>query len=117
MTRGERTVLKLTKKYETARPEARPIVTAYLTEAEFAVFAALPAAAMRKRRYRLPVDGQAWSLDLLEGALAGLELIEAEASDEAALAALAPPPWVIREVTHDASFQCGALAQTNAIPE
>jgi CYTH domain-containing protein len=117
MMRGERTVLKLTKKYETARPEARPIVTAYLTEAEYAVFAVLPAVAMRKRRYRLPVGSQIWSLDLFEGALAGLELVEAEASDEAALAALVPPPWAAREITHDPRYQCGSLAQTNAIPE
>ena len=117
MTRGERTVLKLTKKYETARPEARPIVTAYLTEAEYAVFAALPALAMRKRRYRLPIDGQTWSLDLFEGALVRLELVEAEVSDEAALAALVPPPWVAREITRDPRYQCGSLAQTNAIPE
>jgi CYTH domain-containing protein len=117
MSRGGRTVLKLTKKYETERPEARPIVTAYLTEMEFDVFAALPAFPMRKRRYHLPIDDRTWSLDLFEGALAGLELVETEAPDEAALAALVPPPWATKEVTHDARYQCGALAQTKAIPE
>lgn len=117
MTRGERKVLKLTKKYETTRPEARPIVTAYLTEAEYAVFAALPAVAMTKRRYRLPIDGQSWSLDLFEGALAGLELVEAEAADEATLNALVPPPWATWEITHDPRYQCGSLAKTNLIPE
>jgi len=118
MTRsGGWTACKLTKKYETDRPEARPIVTTYLTEAEYTVFAVLPAHPMRKRRYHFPVDGRYWSLHLFEGPLAGLELVEVEAPDEAALAALVPPPWAAKEVTHDPRYQCGALAQTLAIPE
>jgi CYTH domain-containing protein len=117
MTRGARTVHKLTKKYETGRPEARPIVTAYLTGPESAVFAALPARVLIKQRYSLPLAGRWWSLDRFEGALAGLELVEAEAADAVALAALVPPPWATKEVTQDARYQCGALAQTLAIPE
>ena len=117
MARGARTVLKLTKKYDAPQPRARPIVTAYLTEAEHAVFAALPARVLIKRRFCLAVDDQEWSLDLFDGPLAGLELLEAEAADEAALAALVPPAWTVKEVTHDPRYQCGALAQTLAIPE
>jgi CYTH domain-containing protein len=108
---------KLTKKYETDRPEARPIVTTYLTEAEYTLFAALPAHPMRKRRYHFPIKGRYWSLDLFEGPLEGLELVEIEAPDEAALGALVPPVWATKEVTHDARYQCGALAQSHAIPE
>jgi CYTH domain-containing protein len=108
---------KLTKKYETARPEARPIVTAYLTEAEYALLSALPAQPMRKTRHHLRLDDHWWSLDVFEGELAGLEIVEAEAADEAALAALVPPPWAAKEVTHDARYPCGALARSNAIPE
>jgi CYTH domain-containing protein len=108
---------KLTKKYECDDPSARPIVTAYLTAAEHASLAALPAHPLRKTRHHLLIDGIWWSLDRFEGPLAGLETIEAEAADEAALAALVPPSWAAKEVTHDARYQCGALAQTNAIPE
>ena len=118
MTRSDGwTACKLTKKYETDRPEARPIVTTYLTETEYAVFAVLPAHPMRKRRYHVPSEGRYWSLDLFEGPLEGLELVEIEATDEATLAALVPPPWATKEVTHDPRFQCGALAQSHAIPE
>ena len=118
MTRsGGWTACKLTKKYEAVRPEARPIVTTYLTEAEYALFAALPAHPLRKRRYHVPIEGRYWSLDLFEGALEGLEVVEIEAPDETALAALVPPPWTTKEVTHDARYQCGALAQTQQIPE
>jgi len=108
---------KLTKKYDTERPEARPIVTAYLTAAEYEVLTALPARVLVKRRYHLPIDGRFWSLDVFEGLLAGLEVVETEADDEAALAALVPPAWATKEVTHDVRYQCGALAQSNAIPE
>lgn len=108
---------KLTKKYESDDPAARPIVTSYLTASEHALLTALPARELVKRRFHLPIGGVWWSLDVFEGALAGLELVEAEAADAAALAALVPPPWATKEVTHDARYQCGALAQTNAIPE
>ena len=111
------TACKLTKKYETDRPEARPIVTAYLTEGEYALFASLPACPMRERRYHFPIDGRYWSLDLFEGPLEGLELVEVETPDEAALVALVPPPWAAKEVTDDPRYQCGSLAQTNQIPE
>jgi CYTH domain-containing protein len=118
MTRSDGwTACKLTKKYESDRPEARPIVTTYLTEAEHALFAALSAHPLRKRRYHVPLGGQLWSLDLFEGALEGLELVEIEAPDEATLGALVPPSWVTKEVTHDPRYHCGSLAQTNAVPE
>ena len=108
---------KLTKKYECDDPAMRPIVTSYLTAAEHALFTALPARTMRKTRHHLRLDGRWWSLDVFEGPLAGLELVEIEASDAAALAALVPPPWAAKEVTHDARYQCGSLVQTDAIPE
>ncbi|HEY6816012.1 MAG TPA: hypothetical protein VI168_10775 [Croceibacterium sp.] len=108
---------KLTKKYECADPAARPIVTSYLTEGEYELLAALPAHPLRKVRHHLLLDALWWSLDLFEGALAGLEVVEIEAADEAALAALVPPVWAAKEVTRDPRYQCGSLAQTNLIPE
>ena len=107
---GDSVTFKLAKKYEAADPAARPMVNAYLDDAEFAVFAGLPASAVRKRRF--VVDG--FSVDLFEGGLAPLVLAEREAADAPALAALRPPPWVRREVTHDPRFQGGALARLDA---
>ena len=114
---GTRMRLRLTKKYETDRPEARPIVTTYLTEDEHALLATLPGRLLRKRRYHLPHDGRHWSLDLFEGALAGLELAEVEVPDETALMALVPPPWTLKEVTHDVRYQCGSLVEAQRLPE
>ena len=111
------TSCKLTKKYECADPSARPIVTSYLTEAEYDLLRTLPARPLTKRRYRLPIDGRTWSLDVFEGALRGLELVECEADDETGLVALVPPDWALREVTHLPQWQCGALAAAGTIPE
>jgi CYTH domain-containing protein len=110
------TIWKLTKKYDTDRPEARPIVTTYLTESEYALLATLPAHPLRKCRYHLLIDDRTWSIDLFDDGLKGLELVEIEAANEAELASLNPPSWAGDEITHDPRFQCGALAQTNEIP-
>ncbi len=109
--------LKLTKKYDAADPLARPIVTAYLTAAEYAVFAALPAAALVKRRYLLIDCGASLSLDVFDGALAPLELCEIECPDDAGLRALQPPAWAVREVSSDPRYQGAALAQNGAPQE
>ena len=108
---------KLTKKYECEDASARPIVTAYLTGAEYGLLCTLPARELVKRRYHLELNGRWWSLDLFEGARAGLALVEVEEANAEALAALVPPPWATKEVTHDPRYQGGSLAQSNAIPE
>ena len=98
--------LKLAKKYESADPTARAMVNAYLTSEEYAVFAALNARAVVKRRHL--IDG--FSVDQFDGALLGLILVEREVEDAADLAGIVPPSWIVREVTHDPRFQGGALA-------
>ncbi|THD36185.1 MAG: hypothetical protein E7773_09715 [Sphingomonas sp.] len=107
---------KLTKKYECAEARARPIVTAYLTEQEYDLLCVLPARPLAKRRHHVRWDGRWWSVDLFEGAFAGLELIEVEAEDRATLDALVPPGWAGREVTDDPRYQGGALA-AQGLPE
>ena len=101
---------KLGKKYERTDPLGGPIATLYLTQAEHAAFARLPGAPLVKQRYRL--DGS--SLDVFEGALAGLTLAEIEFEDPAAALAVPPPAWAGREVTEDPFFRGAALARTTA---
>lgn len=103
--------LKLTKKYETADALARPIVTAYLTDAEYEVFAALPALVLSKRRYTLETPNGAFGIDLFEEALQGLELAEIELGDDAALRALPTPPWAIADVSEDRRYAGAWLAR------
>ena len=106
-------VFKLTKKYETGDVRARPIVTAYLTDAEYRVFAALPARRLVKRRYEVETKGGAFGIDLFQGNLEGVVLAEIECADDAALSALILPDWAI-EVTEDPRFEGGYLSQLTA---
>jgi CYTH domain-containing protein len=107
-------VFKLTKKYEAEDVRARPIVTAYLTDAEYQVFAALPARRLVKRRYEVETEGGRFGIDLFQGELEGLVLAEIESADHAALSALIVPDWAI-EVSDDPRFEGGHLAQLTAV--
>lgn len=107
-------MLKLTKKYEAVDPLARPIVTAYLTEAEYDVFSALPSCKLIKRRFKLSHSADVFSLDQFDGALSGLELLEIESDSSDGLKAVEPPHWIAMEVSEDSAFQGGSLAQCAA---
>ena len=109
-----RCLLKLTKKYETEDPLARPIVTAYLTEGEYCIFAALPARTLSKRRFHVKVGAHYHGIDLFLGPLSGLELTEVECPSDEALRSLVPPEWAFREVSDDPEFQGGGLASLDA---
>jgi CYTH domain-containing protein len=110
-----RIVLKLTKKYDAVDPLARPIVTAYLSEDEFALLAQLPAAALSKHRYAVAADGLRFSIDRFNG-LVGLELAEIETADDSGLRAVPSPDWTIRDVSNDPRYQGGMLA-VHGIPK
>lgn len=105
---------KLAKKYEATDATARPMVNAYLTAAEYDVFAALPAAVVRKRRFPVTSGPHVFGVDLFDGALAGLVLAEVDAEDAATLGAVDAPSRAIGEVTHDPRYQGGALALADA---
>lgn len=101
---------KFCKKYETGDPLAGPIVNMYVTPAEHAALAAIPAATISKRRYR--IDGV--SLDVFDGDLAGLMICEAEFPTVDAARAAVFPAWTRREVTGEPFFTGGALCRTPA---
>jgi adenylate cyclase len=64
-----------------------------------------------KRRYRIPIVGRLTAeLDVYEGALAGLQVVEVEFSSESQARAFTPPPWFGQEVTHDARYTNAELA-------
>lgn len=105
-----RVVLKLSKKYDVADVLARPLVTAYLMEAEYELFAAMAARPVTKTRHGIAGASGTFGVDVFAGVLTGLCLAEIECADAAALRAVQGPEWAMREVTHDARFQGGALA-------
>jgi CYTH domain-containing protein len=112
---GSPTEHKLCKKYGSADPASGPIVNIYLTEAEHAALAALPGRPLGKRRHTVLYDGRAFSVDVFEGALAGLVMCEAEAPTVEAIRALKFPPWAGREVTDDRFFSGGCLCAITAV--
>lgn len=111
---GQAPEFKLCKKYGSDDPVSAPIVNIYLTEAEHAALASLPGWPLAKRRYRVVHEGQPFSVDVFEGALAGLVLCEKEAGSAAAIRNVAFPPWATLEVTADTFFTGGNLCRTTA---
>lgn len=104
------TSYKLGKKYGASEPYVEPIVNIYLDANEYAVLAGLPAHVLSKRRYRHAHAGHVFSIDVFEGAHAGLILCEAEAPTLEALLALSFPPFAERDVTAEPGYSGWELA-------
>jgi hypothetical protein len=111
---GEPRQFKFCKKYGSDDPASGPIVNIYLSPEEHAVLCGLPGRRLRKRRYTVAHGGRSFSVDVFEGALAGLVMCEAEAESAEAIRALAFPSWARREVTADPFFSGGNLARIGA---
>lgn len=69
-----------------------------------------------KVRYKVPVGRHVAELDLFEGRLAGLRMVEVEFPSVAASQSFDPPAWFGVEVTEDKRYKNKWLAQ-NGIPE
>lgn len=75
------------------------------------VWPATAARRVEKTRWTAPLtDGCQFELDIFDGALSGLKLVEVEFADAQAAAAFVPPAWFGREVTDDARFSNASLA-------
>jgi CYTH domain-containing protein len=105
------TVFKLTQKLPAPANGAQQgfITTIYLTEAEFRVFAQLPANRLCKTRYSIPPFG----IDKFEGALEGLLTAEVEFDSADAADALALPSWGLKEISTDNRFTGGILVRAS----
>jgi CYTH domain-containing protein len=104
------TCYKFTQKIP--RPEGGPglITTLYLSEAEYRLLSSLPGDRLGKTRYSIPPMG----FDAFEGPLAGLFMGEMEFTSDEEMAAFAPPPGTVAEVTLDERFTGGVLVHTRA---
>jgi CYTH domain-containing protein len=104
------TQLKLTQKLpdpDGARQGA--LTTIYLSEAEHAAFARLPAATLSKSRLTIAPYG----VDVFHGELEGLYLAEAEFATVEDAAALVPAAFCRAEVTADRRFTGGELVRAS----
>ena len=86
----------------------------YLSAAEYLVLEILPANTLRKRRYTLTHERSRYSVDVFEGALAGLVLAEISFETERELDAHPVPPFAIRDVSRELGFTGAVLAQARA---
>jgi CYTH domain-containing protein len=109
---GGATQLKLTQKVPEADGGAQQgaLTTIYLSEAEHAAFARLPAAELRKSRLSIAPYG----VDVFHGELEGLYLAEAEFTTMEDAEALLPAAFCRAEVTADRRFTGGELARASA---
>jgi CYTH domain-containing protein len=107
---GQPTRYKLTKKYPADSLAAQPIVSIFLSAEEYQALMALPGRDLVKTRRYDEVGGRLFSVDVFEGAHAGLVLCEVEADSEEELARVVPPPYALREVTHEVAYTGATLA-------
>jgi hypothetical protein len=98
---------KLTQKLPAPNGGPGLLTTFYLDPGEHRLFDSLPGAVLRKTRLSIPPFG----VDDFRGVLAGLVIAEAEFSSDEELTAFVPPAWIGPEVTGDAAFSGGRLAQ------
>ncbi|KQV12032.1 hypothetical protein ASE03_22275 [Kitasatospora sp. Root187] len=102
---------KLTQKVPADRPGPvqGTITNTYLSQAEYDVFATLPAAVLTKTRLSIPPLG----IDVFDPPLHGLVLAEAEFTTDEDMYAFEPPADIVAEVTGDPRFTGGRLVQAH----
>lgn len=108
---GGPTELKLTQKLPAPERHGRQgaLTTIYLSEAEYAALAVVPAAALAKSRLSIGPYG----VDVFAGHLDGLVLAEVEFASAADAVAFAPAAFCRAEVTADRRFTGGELVRAS----
>lgn len=106
--KGE-TTYKLGKKYGPIKAGVEPITNIYLTEAEYELYAKLPARTLSKKRYRVKEGEMRYSLDIHEES--GKCFAEAEARDERSLQKIPKPTFATREITGEDALSGASLAK------
>lgn len=65
---------------------------------------------IQKKRYNIPYEEYLIELDIFEGELAPLQLVEVEFDSEEQAKAFVPPDWFGRDVTYTGEYQNSRLA-------
>lgn len=81
-----------------------------LTKTEYRLFSRLPAKYFVKRRYTCKLGGYDAQVDVYEGELEGLVVIDFEFANEAGMAAFRPPDICLADVSQEAFIAGGVLA-------
>ncbi|MGH2760884.1 MAG: hypothetical protein ACRDKJ_15145 [Actinomycetota bacterium] len=107
-------MFKLAQKvrYDPSDPTRVALTNLYISELEYELLAVHPADVLTKVHYSLLVDDRYVIVNVFEGALTGLVLLEADFGSEDEMARFSPPDFVVREVSDDDRFAGGRLAGT-----
>ncbi|HYY42687.1 MAG TPA: hypothetical protein VE775_08160 [Pyrinomonadaceae bacterium] len=81
----------------------------YLSQYEYEQLAVFEGNELRKNRYPYEHDGRTYAIDVFLGPLWGLILAESEFATDEEMAAAAPLPFAVLEVTNDELFTGGRL--------
>ncbi|WP_394844857.1 hypothetical protein LZC95_48400 [Pendulispora brunnea] len=106
-------VYKLGQKVRPDPDDSRQVLhtTMYLTADEYTCLSRLAGFNLQKMRYRLAREGRTFSLDVFQGKLSGLALLEIET--EPGDTSFTAPPFVDREVTGEERYTGGWLARAS----
>ena len=91
-------------------PTAVMHTSLYLDRDEFELLAALPGQDLVKVRWAIDLYGEDGLVDVFEGDLLGLVMLEVDLKSANRLAGFSPPDWAGPEVTHDEAFNGGVLS-------
>lgn len=104
-------MLRLGRKADVSA-SVRLLTSIYLSAEEFRLLSGLPGRVLRKTRYALgKVDGADVFVDVFDGPLSGLIMVEAEFQDAEAMGRYAMPDFAVREVTDDIRYTGGRLVR------
>lgn len=107
-----RRLIKLNKKFESPSPYFQTISRILLSPGEYTLLDGAEGHRLKKVRYYHNYLGRVFSIDVLEGELAGLVLCETEADSLEDLMQVEPPAYATYEVTEDPFFAGGNLCHT-----
>lgn len=108
-------MLRLGRKADVS-PSVRLLTSIYLAPEEFRLLSSLPGRVLRKTRHSLGrIDGADVFVDVFEGPLGGLVMVEAEFESLEAMERYPMPDFAFREVTEDVRYTGGKLA-TEGLP-
>lgn len=82
----------------------------YLNDAESETLSSLPGRSVVKSRWKVEANGRRAAVDVFEGELQGLTMLEVDFDTYEDLDAYNPPSWAGDEVTHLEEFSGGGLA-------
>jgi CYTH domain-containing protein len=103
----------LGQKYRSAGQETqqRTMTTIYLNELEYKTLTSLKGSSIIKRRYPYTYTGYPTSVDVFEGHLSGLLLLEFQQQAGEDITSFPAPEFAVREVTDEPFFTGGELAK------